>query len=91
MSGPQLRQLGPHSATDSDHDPAPSDGRLSRGPREGFDLIITAVDPRATDWLGHTDWAAELTPRGIVAVVTHSDLHSGRLRDPLPLVHRHVR
>jgi hypothetical protein len=86
VSGPRRRRLDPPPPTDPDRDPAPSAGRPGSSPRGGFDLIITAVDPRATDWLGHTDWASELTPSGLAAVITHSDVHAGRLRDPLPLV-----
>ncbi len=86
VSGPRLRWLDPPPLNDPDRDPAPSGDRPGSSPRGGFDLIITAVDPRATDWLGHTDWTSELTRSGLVAVVTHSDSQGGRLFDPLPLV-----
>jgi hypothetical protein len=86
VSGPRLHRLDPPLPTDPDRDPASSAGRPESSPRGEFDLIITAVDPRATDWLGHTDWASELTSSGLAAVVTHSDVHAERLRDPLPRV-----
>jgi hypothetical protein len=86
VSGPRLRRLDPLPSTDPDCDPAPLGGRPGSSPRGRFDLIITAVDPRATDWLGHTDWASELTPSGLAAVITHSDVYAGRLRDPLAVV-----
>lgn len=86
VSGPRFRRLDPPPPTDPNRDPAPSAGRPGSSPRGRFNLIITAVDPRATDWLGHTDWASELIPSGLAAIITHSDVHAGRLRDPLPLV-----
>ncbi|MFE0024128.1 hypothetical protein [Amycolatopsis sp. NPDC059021] len=69
-------------------DPHPESGRGHQGtghrPEGVFDLIITTVDPRETDWLGHTDWVTVLTPRGLIAAVTHSDTRGGLLRDPCP-------
>ncbi|WP_156096589.1 hypothetical protein [Amycolatopsis jejuensis] len=72
----------PDPNTDSTH----RDRLTSDRPGGGFDLIITALDPHATDWLAHTDWDALLTTRGLVAVVTHSDTCGGRLLDPLPVL-----
>jgi hypothetical protein len=83
-SRPRLSRLCLHPATDPDTDSAHLRDRAGGRPRGGFDLIITALDPHATDWLGHTDWDALLTPRGLAAVVTHSDSHGGRLLDPYP-------
>ncbi|MGC7097668.1 hypothetical protein ACPZ19_23600 [Amycolatopsis lurida] len=47
-------------------------------PQGRFDLVITAVEPRAADWLDHTDWDALVAQHGLVAVVTHGDFHRGR-------------
>jgi hypothetical protein len=64
-------QRGPHRDCDAG-------GRSSHG----FDLIITAVHPHATDWLSHTDWTSMLTLTGLVAVVTYSDSRGGHAQDP---------
>ncbi|OZM70767.1 hypothetical protein CFN78_24195 [Amycolatopsis antarctica] len=81
-SRPRLSRLGLHPVADPHPDSARPPCRDGNRPRGGFDLIITALDPHATDWLAHTDWAALLTPRGLTAVVTHGDTRDGRLRDP---------
>ena len=64
-------QRGPHRDSETG-------GRSSHG----FDLIITAVHPHATDWVSHTDWTSMLTPAGLVAVVTYSDSRAGHVQDP---------
>ncbi|WP_409493931.1 hypothetical protein [Amycolatopsis sp. cmx-11-12] len=81
-SRPRLGRLGLHPVADPHPDPARPRRRDGDRPRGGFDLIVTALDPHATDWLAHTDWDTLLTPVGLVAVVTHSDIRDGRLRDP---------
>lgn len=83
-SRPRLSRLCLHPVADPNTDSAHRRYRAGDRPRGGFDLIITALDSHATDWLGHTDWDALLTPRGLTAVVTHSDSHGGRLLDPYP-------
>ncbi|WP_414943857.1 hypothetical protein [Amycolatopsis sp. cmx-11-32] len=85
-SRPRPSRPGPCPMADPDTDSAHLRHRVGDRPRGGFDLIITALDPHATDWLGHTDWSALLTPRGLTAVVTHSDLLGGRLLDPCPVL-----
>ncbi|MEC3974351.1 hypothetical protein [Amycolatopsis sp. H20-H5] len=85
-SRPRLSRLGLHPVTDVNADCAHRPVCSGRRPRGGFDLIITAVDPHAVDWFGHTDWDALLTPRGLAAVVTHSDSRGGRLLDPHPVI-----
>ncbi|HWD00842.1 MAG TPA: hypothetical protein VG674_00005, partial [Amycolatopsis sp.] len=81
-SRPRLRRRGLHPRAESHSDSARPRHRDGDRPRGEFDLIITALDPHATDWLGHADWDTLLTPRGLIAVVTHSDVRDGRLRDP---------
>ncbi|WP_410660922.1 hypothetical protein [Amycolatopsis sp. lyj-112] len=80
----RLSRLGLHAVTDSNTDSAQPRRRAGDRLRNGFDLIITALDPHATDWLGHADWDALLAPCGLTAVVTHSDSRGGRLLDPHP-------
>lgn len=79
---PRLGRLGLHPVPEPHPDSARPRHRDGDGPRGGFDLIITALDPHATDWLTRTDWDALLTPRGLLATVTHSDSRDGWLRDP---------
>ncbi len=86
VSGPRLSRPDRQPTSDPDRDRVPSGSGPGRSPRGRFDLIITAVEPRATDWLEHTDWAAESTPAGLVAIITHSDSYGDRLRDPLPVM-----
>ncbi|PKV90283.1 hypothetical protein ATK30_1027 [Amycolatopsis echigonensis] len=83
-SGSRLRlgRFGLHPVAEPHPDSARPRRRDGDRPHGGFDLIITALDPHATDWLAHTDWDALLTPGGLIAVVTHSDVRDGRLRDP---------
>ncbi|GAB3396156.1 hypothetical protein ATK30_5675 [Amycolatopsis echigonensis] len=82
-SRPRLGRLDLHPLADPHPDSPRPPRRDGDRPRGGFDLIITSLDPRATDWLARADWDALLTPRGLVAVVTHSDSRDGQLRDPL--------
>lgn len=63
--------------TNSEPDPAPS-----RPCPDRYDLVITAAEPRALDWLRPVDWSRVLTPTGSLAVITHSDRSGGRLIDP---------
>ncbi|MGC7093988.1 hypothetical protein ACPZ19_04930 [Amycolatopsis lurida] len=81
-SRPRLGWLGLHPVADLHPDSTSPPRRDGDRPRGGFDLIITAHDPHATDWLAHTDWDSLLTPRGLLATVTHSDSRDGWLRDP---------
>ncbi|OAP25040.1 hypothetical protein A4R44_04109 [Amycolatopsis sp. M39] len=81
-SRPRLGRFRLHPALDPHPDSARPRHRDGDRPRGGFDLIITALDPHATDWLARTDWGALLTPRGLLAAVTHSDIRDGCLRDP---------
>lgn len=52
----------------------------------GFELIITAVYPRATDWVRTAPWADQLRRHGLLTVITHSDHVEGRLADPTPAI-----
>lgn len=81
-SRPRLSRPDLGSVTEPDTDSPRRRRRTVHRPRGRFDLIITAVDPLVTDWLGHTDWDAFLAPRGLAAVVTHSEIRGGRLVDP---------
>ncbi|WP_285500633.1 hypothetical protein [Actinokineospora sp. NBRC 105648] len=47
-----------------------------------FDVVITAAPPDHTDWTRHVDWTGLLAPRGIAAVITHSENSGHRLIDP---------
>ncbi|WP_409497219.1 hypothetical protein [Amycolatopsis sp. cmx-11-12] len=85
-SRPRPSRPGPRPVADPDTDSAHLRHRAGDRPRGEFDLIITALDPHATDWLGHTDWNALLTTRGLTTIVTHSDLLGGRLLDPYPVL-----
>lgn len=82
VTRPRPSRLGLRSVAEPDADSAHcprNDGDRSHGT---FDLIITAVNPGATDWIGHTDWDAQLTPEGLVAAITHSERRAGRLLEP---------
>lgn len=85
-SRPRPSRLGLHPVIDPNTNSTHPRGRAGGRLRRGFDLIVTALDPHATDWLGHTDWNALLTPRGLTAVVTHSESNCGRLLDPHPIL-----
>jgi hypothetical protein len=75
-SGARLNPLRQRRHPDRDHpDPRPVVG--------SFDLVVTAIHPRSTDWLRHTSWDSILTPTGVLAAVTHSDQLHDRLVDPL--------
>jgi len=52
----------------------------------GFDLILTAADPRDHSWLTTREWTRLLRPCGTLAVITHGERHDGRLIDPLASV-----
>lgn len=65
------------------HQGPPSD---SISASQGFDLIITAAHPHAVDWLQKLDWARLLTPRGVLAAVTYSDIRAGRMIDPIATI-----
>jgi hypothetical protein len=85
-SGPRLDPLPPRLRRDRD---PPDPGSRIADPRPvagSFDLVVTAVHPRSTDWLRHISWDSILTPTGVLAAVTHSDQLHGRLRDPLPTI-----
>ncbi|RSN44968.1 hypothetical protein DMC64_19020 [Amycolatopsis sp. WAC 04197] len=83
VTRPRPSRLGLRSVAEPSPDStrcARADGDRSRGT---FDLIITAVDPGTTDWIGHTDWNTQITPEGIVALITHSERRAGRLVEPI--------
>jgi hypothetical protein len=61
----------------------PGSGPGSTPGPDRFDVIITTVDPRTTDWISDTAWTDLLTPHGTLAIITHSDSSDGRLVDPL--------
>lgn len=67
--------------------PARTDSRTP----DHYPLIITAVDPRATQPIPTREWADLLHPRGILAVITHSDSSASRLIDPTGTVVHTVR
>ncbi|SEP54519.1 hypothetical protein [Amycolatopsis saalfeldensis] len=81
-SRPRLSRLGLRPSAGPNPDSVSPRDPAGTRPDGGFDLIITALDPHATDWLACTDWGALLTPHGLAATVTHSDSHGGRLLDP---------
>ncbi len=85
-SGPRLARLGLHSPAGDHPEPEHGPVRPEHGAGAGFDLIITAVHPADTDWLSHTDWTANLNSAGMLAVLTHSHRHHGRLVDPVPVM-----
>jgi hypothetical protein len=50
--------------------------------------VITTADPHTLGWVSAMPWAEILAPRGLLAVITHSDTSGGRLVDPIgPLTH----
>jgi hypothetical protein len=53
-----------------------------------YQLIITVVEPRAVRPAPARGWADLLHPRGVLAVITHSDTSAGRLIDPTGAVVR---
>ena len=71
-----------HTRTASPPTESESGSRSTPG-LDRFELIITIVDPRATDWMPGTAWTDLLTPHGTLAVIAHSDSSDGRLVDPL--------
>jgi hypothetical protein len=77
---PRRRPAPDRPARHGPHRDSETGGRSSHG----FDLIITAVHPHATDWLSHTDWTSMLTPTGLVVVVTYSDSRASHAQDPMP-------
>ncbi|MFI7123798.1 hypothetical protein [Amycolatopsis sp. NPDC049868] len=81
LSRPDLGQV-----TETDTDSPRRRRRTVHRPWGRFDLIITAVDPLSTGWLGHTDLGVLLAPRGLAAVITHSETRGGRLLDPQPQI-----
>lgn len=82
-SGPRLQRPDLHTRTD-DH--GESDSPAEHRPGDQFDLVITAVHPRDTDWLAHTDLNTILSPTATVAAITHSDSSDGRLVDPMSAI-----
>ncbi|MFD9961933.1 hypothetical protein [Amycolatopsis sp. NPDC058986] len=85
-SRPRPDRLRLHTPTDPNPDSAHHPDRTASRPGRGFDLVITTVDPHATDWLARTDWDTILTPPGLAAVITHSETRAGRLLDPQPAI-----
>lgn len=47
------------------------------------DLVITCVRPYATEWFAGMPWTHLIASRGLLAVITHSDIRGGRLVDPI--------
>lgn len=101
LSGPSVRI--PESASHVDGaspDPVDidrSDSNSPTGPTsrlvadlsDRFDLVITTVDPHASNWARSGKWDRLLTAQGTLTVITHSDRRVGRLTDPTgSLVHR---
>ncbi|AXB43673.1 hypothetical protein [Amycolatopsis albispora] len=86
VSGRRLHQPAEHGSADPNTDPVRHHHGSGHRPEGAFALTITAVEPHATDWLARTDWTSLLTQRGLVAVVTHSDLADQRLLDPQPAI-----
>jgi hypothetical protein len=70
---------------------AGADTGTGREHPDRYHLIITAVDPRAIRPAPTPGWADLLHPRGILAVITHSDSSAGRLIDPTGAVVRAAR
>ncbi|GAA3012500.1 hypothetical protein [Actinokineospora diospyrosa] len=81
-----LRTGGGNSARADDEPQTERPGDQTDRSVDRYDLIITTVPPSATDWLRPADWAPVLTPTGILAVITHSHRHGGRLIDPATTV-----
>lgn len=50
------------------------------------DLVVTAVDPHAPDWIAHLPWTGLLTRSGLLAVITYGDRRGRRWVDPLPVL-----
>lgn len=75
---------GAAAATSPGQDPArrPAD---RFGPGFGrADLVVTAVDPHAPDWVARLPWTDLLTRSGLLAAITHSDRRGQWWVDPLP-------
>ena len=92
-SGPRLTAADAVQNPQSDHPPVPAlaTSAASRScdrnePERGFDLVITAAHPHATEWLRESDWDRLLTPNGLVAVITYGDITGGRLTDGISAV-----
>jgi hypothetical protein len=78
-SGPRLSPFSPRphpsvSCPDRSARPTP--------PPDRVDAIITAARPAVLDWVRDFAWADLLTPRGTLAVITHSDSEGPELNDP---------
>ncbi|MGH3826143.1 MAG: hypothetical protein ACRDQX_03065 [Pseudonocardiaceae bacterium] len=67
------------------------DARTGRDGPDRYHLIITAVDPRVRRPVPTLGWVDLLHPRGVLAVITHSDSTAGRLIDPTSAVVRAAR
>ncbi|WP_413116193.1 hypothetical protein ACK1X7_36785 [Streptomyces sp. CY1] len=64
------------------HTDCPTDpGSTAVGP-DRYDVVITFVDPRDSDWVDDAPWHDLLMPNGTLAFITHSDHQQGRLIDP---------
>jgi hypothetical protein len=88
-SGPRLPCPDPSERPHPDRGMRPSQHRDSGGSDTSarrFDLIITAAHPHGTQWLDEIDWTSMLTPRGLLAVVTYSDIRARRLFDPISVI-----
>ncbi|HVQ90224.1 MAG TPA: hypothetical protein VMU51_04240 [Mycobacteriales bacterium] len=87
----------PRSPTGPDTVPAGGTAPAGTGPDTGrrpanrtgtgvdrAELVVTAVDPHAPDWVARPPWTNLLTRSGLLAAITHSDRRGGRWVDPLP-------
>jgi hypothetical protein len=92
-SGPRLTPADSMQSSQSDHPPVPAPtvaaagrGRDRIEPERGFELVVTAAHPHATEWLRESDWDRLLTPNGLAAVITYGDITGGRLTDGIPAI-----
>jgi hypothetical protein len=54
--------------------------------------VIATADPYTLGWVSAMPWAEIIAPRGLLAVITHSDASGGRLVDPIgPLTYAAAR
>jgi len=54
-------------------------------------LIVAAAEPRALAVVRPTSWRPALSPRGVLAVITHADTNGQRLNDPTGMLVRTAR
>ncbi|GAA5121342.1 hypothetical protein GCM10025762_41730 [Haloechinothrix salitolerans] len=78
--GQRPRDVQPHRGRPPD--PALSLTHDDQAVTGSFDLIVTVANPHDHAWLAARDWSALLRGSGILAIITHSDIDRGELRDP---------